>query len=247
MDVLKNKTQGNFTLVSNTILRDKRLSLRDRGLLCTIISLPDGWQFSIAGLSAIMKDGKDAIRASIVTLQSLGYLHVNRSRDARGQFVSTYEVFPESEAAVESPTTSSKKESRCGNPDTDNPTRPSKYGAPETVSPPENNKDIKTDTNKDTTTTVDADVSILLAPYGLTASDMTRIIDAADGNLDKIRVAVSVMQQSHTQINNTVAWLIRAIQQRYTPVSYTPPIKHSSYSGINRQDYDFAELERLCT
>ena len=51
MPVLVNRTQNNFTMISNNILRDEELSMKDRGLLCTICSLPDKWDFSIAGLS----------------------------------------------------------------------------------------------------------------------------------------------------------------------------------------------------
>ena len=68
MAVLKNKTQRNFTMISNSVLRDKELSMKDRGVLCTICSLPDGWEFSIAGLSSIVPDGVDAIRKSIFNL-----------------------------------------------------------------------------------------------------------------------------------------------------------------------------------
>ena len=74
MAVLKNRTQKNFTIISNSILRDKELSMKDRGVLCTICSLPDGWEFSIAGLSAIVPDGTDSIRGSIIKLEKLGYL-----------------------------------------------------------------------------------------------------------------------------------------------------------------------------
>lgn len=66
MAVLKNKTQKNFTMISNSVLCDKDLSMKDRGVLCTICSLTDGWEFSIAGLSAIVPDGVDAIRNFLI-------------------------------------------------------------------------------------------------------------------------------------------------------------------------------------
>ena len=88
MAVLINRTQKNFTMISNSILRDKDLSLKDRGLLCTICSLPDKWEFSIAGLSAIIPDGKDAIASAIKRLEKLGYLVRTMSRNHLGKFVS---------------------------------------------------------------------------------------------------------------------------------------------------------------
>ena len=59
MAVLKNKTQGQYTIVSQSIMRDKQLSLSERGMLLTLLSLPDNWQLTISGLKAILPDGKD--------------------------------------------------------------------------------------------------------------------------------------------------------------------------------------------
>ena len=82
MAILKNKTQGNFTIVSNEILRDENLKLFDRGLLITIIGLPDGWNFTIRGLASIVPDGKSAIEASINRLKAQGYLKIYQDRNA---------------------------------------------------------------------------------------------------------------------------------------------------------------------
>ena len=54
--ILKNKTQNNFTMISNNILRDNSLKMIDRGVMCTICSLPDGWDFSVAGLCKIVPE-----------------------------------------------------------------------------------------------------------------------------------------------------------------------------------------------
>ncbi|MCR4655340.1 MAG: hypothetical protein K5770_03815 [Lachnospiraceae bacterium] len=61
MAVLKNKTQGNYTIVSQNIMRDKNLSLTERGMLLTLLSLPDNWHLTIMGLCQILPDGKDKI------------------------------------------------------------------------------------------------------------------------------------------------------------------------------------------
>ena len=110
MAVLINRTQKNFTMISNSILRDKDLSLKDRGLLCTICSLPDKWEFSIAGLSAIIPDGKDAIASAIKRLEKLGYLVRTMSRNHLGKFVSEIEVFTERRSAADLP----ERETRHG-------------------------------------------------------------------------------------------------------------------------------------
>ena len=54
-----------FTVVTNNILRNKELSMSEKGLLCTIFSLPPEWDYSFNGLVAICKEGKAAVRNSI--------------------------------------------------------------------------------------------------------------------------------------------------------------------------------------
>ena len=146
MAVLKNKTQKNFTMISNNILRDKELSLKNRGLLCTLCSLPDGWDFSIAGLSAIIPDGKDAIRNSLFDLENIGYIKRTLTRGVDGKFVSEIEVFSERTAPKNSPC----RNSRVGKPDTANPTRLIRHGSSDTENPTEYNTDnIKRTINND--------------------------------------------------------------------------------------------------
>lgn len=103
MAVLKNKTQKNFTMISNSVLRDKELSMKDRGVLCTICSLPDGWEFSITGLSAIVPDGVDAIRKSILNLQSTGYIERTKTRGKNGKYISEIEVFTDKRTVSDFP------------------------------------------------------------------------------------------------------------------------------------------------
>lgn len=86
MSIIKDKPQNNFTMISNRILKDKELSMKDRGVLCTLYSLPDDWEFSINGISAIVSDCPDSIRASILKLEKLGYLTRIKSRNASGNF-----------------------------------------------------------------------------------------------------------------------------------------------------------------
>ena len=86
MSIIKDKPQNNFTMISNRILKDKELSMKDRGVLCTLYSLPDDGEFSINGISAIVSDCPDSIRASILKLEKLGYLTRIKSRNASGNF-----------------------------------------------------------------------------------------------------------------------------------------------------------------
>lgn len=146
MAVLKNRTQKNFTIISNSILRDKELSMKDRGVLCTICSLPDGWEFSIAGLSAIVPDGTDSIRGSIIKLEKLGYLVRTKTRTSSGKFASEIEVFPERSAVANPPS----RKTRHGKSVTDNPSRIDRHGLSVTEKPPEyNTEDYKKICNTD--------------------------------------------------------------------------------------------------
>ena len=86
MAILKNKTQGNYTIVSNGILKDQSLSLKDRGLIITLLSLPDNWAFTINGLSKIIPDGKDSIKNSLKHLEELGYVSKTQSRGEFGKY-----------------------------------------------------------------------------------------------------------------------------------------------------------------
>lgn len=87
MDILRNKTQG-FTIVNNKILKDKYMGQRERGMYATLCSLPDGWELSVAGLEAILPDGKTAITHSLNQLEKHGYLIRNQKR-VRGRITGT--------------------------------------------------------------------------------------------------------------------------------------------------------------
>ena len=89
MAVLKNKTQGNYTTVSQNVMRDRSLSLAERGMLLTLLSLPDNWHLTISGLNQILPDGKDKISKTINSLIDKGYVTRVQSRGNHGKFDST--------------------------------------------------------------------------------------------------------------------------------------------------------------
>lgn len=89
MAVLKNKTQGNYTVVSQNIARDKDLSLTERGMLLTLLSLPDNWHLTIRGLSQILPDGKDKIANTLNSLIAKGYVTREQGRHGTGKFGTT--------------------------------------------------------------------------------------------------------------------------------------------------------------
>lgn len=74
MAVFRVHKTDNYTVMSNTHLRDGNLTLKAKGLLSMILSLPDDWKYSIKGLSAICVEGPDAIKAAIAELEKCGYV-----------------------------------------------------------------------------------------------------------------------------------------------------------------------------
>lgn len=89
--VNKNK---NFTTISNFHLRDINLSLKAKGLLTQMLSLPDKWDYTLAGLAKINKEGVDGITSAIKELEKYGYVTRKRVRDEKGRVHGTdYTVY----------------------------------------------------------------------------------------------------------------------------------------------------------
>lgn len=78
------KTQ-NYTIMSNHHLRNKALSLKAKGLLSLMLSLPEDWDYTTRGLASICKEGVDGIRATVRELENAGYIIRRRVRDQSGQ------------------------------------------------------------------------------------------------------------------------------------------------------------------
>lgn len=81
-----------YTVMKNIHLKDMRLSLKAIGLLCKVLSLPDNWEYSISGLVAICKEGRDAVKASLMELKEFGYLEINKLQKENGQFYYEYVI-----------------------------------------------------------------------------------------------------------------------------------------------------------
>lgn len=92
----------NYTVVSNEWLRDKDLSLKAKGLLCVLQGLPDDWDFSIAGLVAILREGTDCVQATIHELRDAGFITWRRERNEKGQFDVVVELHEKRQQQCES-------------------------------------------------------------------------------------------------------------------------------------------------
>ena len=84
MAVFRVERIKDYTVMSNHHLRNKNLSLKAKGLLSQMLSLPDDWDYTLKGLAAINKESVDAIRTAIWELEDAGYVVRTRVRDERG-------------------------------------------------------------------------------------------------------------------------------------------------------------------
>ena len=99
------KTKG-YTVMSNHHLRNHTLSLKAKGLLSQMLSLPDDWDYTLQGLAQINKESIDAIREAVRELERAGYIERSRERDERGCLRGTvYTIYeqPHTEPTSEEP------------------------------------------------------------------------------------------------------------------------------------------------
>ena len=109
MAVFRVERTRDYTVMSNYHLKDKRLTLKSKGLLSQMLSLPDDWDYTLSGLSVINRESKDAIRSALNELEAAGYIRRRQTTDASGKFSSNeyiiYERPEEPEPSSENPTT----------------------------------------------------------------------------------------------------------------------------------------------
>lgn len=94
MAVARVHKSKDYTVMSNTHFREKEMSLKAKGLLSLMLSLPDEWDYSIAGLVTLSKDGKDSVMNALKELEDFGYLRRTKLINSKGQFEGyDYDIF----------------------------------------------------------------------------------------------------------------------------------------------------------
>ena len=89
MAVCRIEKTKDYTVMANHHLRNKALSLKAKGLLSLMLSLPEDWDYTVKGLAYICKDGIDSINGAIKELETTGYMSRQRVRNDRGQLTTT--------------------------------------------------------------------------------------------------------------------------------------------------------------
>ena len=117
MAVFRIERTKNYTVMSNYHLRDKALSLKSKGLLSMMLSLPEDWNYTTRGLAKICKEGVDAIGGALRELESAGYIVRHQMRDRQGRICDTEYVIYE-QPQPKAPDT---PQPDTASPDTENP------------------------------------------------------------------------------------------------------------------------------
>lgn len=94
MAIFRINKEINYTTIDNNIFKNKDLSYRATGLLTTMLSLPDNWDFTEMGLVALKKESRETIRKTLKELEECGYLIRTRNRDEKGRLTdTTYDIY----------------------------------------------------------------------------------------------------------------------------------------------------------
>lgn len=97
--VIKVEKTKNYTVMSNQHFHVTNMSLKAKGLLSLILSLPDNWDYSIAGLASLCKESVPTVRATLKELEELGYISIEKelpSIENNGRFTYKYYIYENS-------------------------------------------------------------------------------------------------------------------------------------------------------
>ena len=165
MAVFRVERNKGYTVMSNHHLRNRELSLKAKGLLSQMLSLPEDWDYTLAGLSHINRESIDAIRTAVWELEKAGYITRRQGRDEKGKMTAIeYTIYeqPQTPPELEYPILENPT---AANPILENPTPDN----PTSENPTQLNKDIqKTDLPKKekSNTDLSSTQSIpILSPY----------------------------------------------------------------------------------
>ena len=125
MAVFRIEKTRDYTVMSNHHLRNAELSLKAKGLLSMMLSLPEDWNYTTKGLAAICKEGTESIGTALKELEQTGYIVRNRLRDSKGKITDVeyviYETPHKPDAVSPNAGTPDTGYPYPGNPDMDNP------------------------------------------------------------------------------------------------------------------------------
>lgn len=84
MSVIRIEKNSNYTVMANYHFKEKGLSLKAKGIMSLMLSLPDDWDYTVEGLATLSKDGINSVRSALKELENFHYLVMERERDKKG-------------------------------------------------------------------------------------------------------------------------------------------------------------------
>ena len=166
MAVFRVERDKGYTVMSNHHLRNKDLSLKAKGLLSQMLSLPENWDYTLKGLSLINRESIDAIRTAVWELEKAGYITRQQNRDGKGKMADMiYTIYEQPQPRPEQPDKAAPglENPVLENPTSDNPTP----GNPTLENPMQLNKDISSKEKSITDVSITDPIPILSRPSPL--------------------------------------------------------------------------------
>jgi len=223
--VIKNR---NFTQISNDILYDAKLSLKAKGLMCIMLSLPDTWDFHRDHLVTLSSDGKDSLKAGIKELQLAGHLSISNERDERGrikQWIMEVHEIPTSVAVQEV----------C--PEADFP----QVDNPQVVNPPFSNTKPESKTKENNNKAVVVDEKIIRKALGLGIKEFELMYLIEANSREKVEFHLEALLKAKG-VRSPIAWLTDALKHGYTQ----PEANTAVFAPSSHEVWDEAKYKRDC-
>lgn len=232
MSVIRVNNTKSFTVMSNFHFQDKEISLKAKGLLGLMLSLPSNWDYSINGLVAIIKENKAAVQSALKELEEHKYLKRTRVQDETGRFDYVYDIYEKPYDKL--PWTENRcTENRC------------------TENQPQINTN-KQNTNKQNTNRLNTNKH----KYGefqhvlLTDKEHTHLVELYGNSLDEhIKILDEYIETSGKSYKNHSLVLQKWVHDEWTKRNKNSPTKLDSkfYVQENNQSYEdvHKEMERV--
>ena len=205
MAVFRIERTRDYTVMSNHHLRDKALSLKSKGLLSMMLSLPEDWNYTTRGLAKICKEGVDAIGGALRELESAGYIVRHQMRDRQGRISDTEYVIYE-QPQPKAPDT---PQPDTASPDTENPY----LDNPDTETPDTDNP-AQLNTKKSNTQKSNTDLTSTHSFFLPAADGMTDGFEKKAEIREQIEYDILCQQYDRMQLDELVEIMLEVAMNR---------------------------------